>query len=86
MKAMVLQELGGPEKLGYDNVPEPEPGPGETVVRLHAAALNRRDLFATEREELLEDLGGRLVGGLLAVVVFLDRVDLGLSFGEGFEV
>jgi zinc-binding alcohol dehydrogenase/oxidoreductase len=47
MKAMVLHELGGPEKLGYDDVPEPEPGPGETVVRLHAAALNRRDVFAT---------------------------------------
>ncbi len=47
MKAMVLHELGGPEKLAYDDVPEPEPGPGETVVRLHAAALNRRDVFAT---------------------------------------
>src|SRR3712207_2604256 len=47
MKAMVLHELGGPEKLAYDDVPEPEPGPGETVVRLHAAALNRRDVFAS---------------------------------------
>ncbi len=47
MKAMVLRELGGPDKLSYEDVPEPEPGSGETVVRLHAAALNRRDLFAT---------------------------------------
>ena len=47
MKAMVLHEIGGPEKLSYEDVPEPEPGPGETVVRLHAAALNRRDVFAT---------------------------------------
>jgi zinc-binding alcohol dehydrogenase/oxidoreductase len=47
MKAMVLHELGGPDKLSYEDVPEPEPGPGETVVRLHAAALNRRDLFLT---------------------------------------
>src|SRR5918997_1776950 len=47
MKAMVLHELGGPDKLSYEDVPEPEPGPGETVVRLHAAALNRRDLYAT---------------------------------------
>jgi zinc-binding alcohol dehydrogenase/oxidoreductase len=47
MKAMVLHELGGPDKLSYEDVPEPEPGPGETVVRLHAAALNRRDVFAT---------------------------------------
>jgi zinc-binding alcohol dehydrogenase/oxidoreductase len=48
MKAMVLHELGGPDKLSYEDVPEPEPGPGETVVRLHAAALNRRDLFVTQ--------------------------------------
>jgi zinc-binding alcohol dehydrogenase/oxidoreductase len=47
MKAMVLHELGGPDKLSYEDVPEPEPGPGETAVRLHAAALNRRDLFVT---------------------------------------
>src|ERR671910_1228956 len=47
MKAMVLHELGGPEKLSYEDFPEPEPGSGETVVKLHAAALNRRDVFVT---------------------------------------
>jgi NADPH:quinone reductase-like Zn-dependent oxidoreductase len=44
---MVLHELGGPDQLSYEDVPEPEPGPGETVVRLRAAALNRRDVFVT---------------------------------------
>jgi zinc-binding alcohol dehydrogenase/oxidoreductase len=47
MKAMVLHETGGPDKLSYEDVPDPEPGSSETVVRLHAAALNRRDLFVT---------------------------------------
>jgi zinc-binding alcohol dehydrogenase/oxidoreductase len=47
MKAMVLHELGGPDQLSYEDVPETEPGPGETVVRLRAAALNRRDVFVT---------------------------------------
>ncbi len=47
MKAVVLHELGGPDKLSYEDASEPEPGPAETVVRLHAAALNRRDLFVT---------------------------------------
>ena len=47
MKAMVLHELGGPDQLSYEDVPSPEPGSGETVVRLHAAALNRRDVFVT---------------------------------------
>ncbi len=48
MKAIRLHELEGPEGTVYEDVPEPEPGAGETVVRLHAAALNRRDLFATQ--------------------------------------
>ena len=47
MKAMVLHEIEGPDSLSYEDVPDPEPGPGETVVRLHAAALNRRDVFVT---------------------------------------
>ena len=38
MKAMVLHEIGGPDSLSYEDAPDPEPGPGETVVRLHAAA------------------------------------------------
>ena len=47
MKALILREIEGPESLSYEDVPDPEPGPGETVVRLHAAALNRRDVFVT---------------------------------------
>jgi zinc-binding alcohol dehydrogenase/oxidoreductase len=47
MKALVLHEIGGPDKLSYEDAPDPEPGSGETVVRLHAAALNRRDVFVT---------------------------------------
>src|SRR5688572_29866795 len=48
MKAIRLHELEGPDELVYEEVPEPEPGPGESIVRLRAAALNRRDLFATQ--------------------------------------
>jgi zinc-binding alcohol dehydrogenase/oxidoreductase len=47
MKAMRLHEIEGPESLVYEDVPEPEPGPGEIVVRLQNAALNRRDVFVT---------------------------------------
>lgn len=45
MKAVVLSELGGPEKLVLQDVPDPVPGPGEVVVRLKAAALNHRDAW-----------------------------------------
>ncbi|MDQ3375515.1 MAG: zinc-binding dehydrogenase [Actinomycetota bacterium] len=47
MKAIRLHELGGPENLVYEDVPDPEPGSGEVVVKVHAAALNRRDVFVT---------------------------------------
>jgi NADPH:quinone reductase-like Zn-dependent oxidoreductase len=45
MQAIVLRELGGPEKLKLETVPDPQPGPGEVVVRLKAAALNHRDVW-----------------------------------------
>ncbi len=44
MKAIVLREPGGPERLRLEDVPTPEPGPGEVTVALRAAALNRRDI------------------------------------------
>jgi len=48
MKAVVLHELEGPESLSYEDVQDPEPESGEIVVRLHNAALNRRDVFVTQ--------------------------------------
>ena len=47
MKAIRLHELGGPESLVYEDVSDPEPGSGEVVIKIHAAALNRRDVFVT---------------------------------------
>src|ERR671931_385127 len=45
MKAIRIHEDGGPEVLRYEDAPEPEPGPGEVLVRLHAASLNHLDLW-----------------------------------------
>jgi NADPH:quinone reductase-like Zn-dependent oxidoreductase len=44
MKAVVLETPGGPESLQYKDWADPQPGAGEVVVRLKAAALNHRDL------------------------------------------
>lgn len=41
MKAIVLREFGGPEVLKLEDFPEPEPGPGEVVVEVHAVSVNR---------------------------------------------
>ena len=45
MNAVVLSETGAPDVLRLGEAPDPEPGPGEVVVALRAAALNRRDVF-----------------------------------------
>jgi NADPH2:quinone reductase len=45
MRAIVLAGPGGPEMLRLDDVPEPEPGPGELVVKVTAAGLNFIDTY-----------------------------------------
>jgi putative PIG3 family NAD(P)H quinone oxidoreductase len=44
MRAIVTTEPGGPEVLVATDVPDPVPGPGEVVVDVTAAGLNRADL------------------------------------------
>ncbi len=48
MKAILFHQHGGPEVLEYTDFPTPQPGPGEVLVRLEAAALNRLDLWVRE--------------------------------------
>ena len=45
MKTILFHQHGGPEVLEYADFPTPEPKAGEVLVRLHAAALNRMDVF-----------------------------------------
>jgi NADPH:quinone reductase-like Zn-dependent oxidoreductase len=45
MKTSLYRQHGGPEVLEYSDFPTPEPKPGEALVRLHAAALNRMDVM-----------------------------------------
>ena len=40
MKAICVHEFGGPEVLRLQEAPMPQPGPGEVVVRMHAAGVN----------------------------------------------
>jgi zinc-binding alcohol dehydrogenase/oxidoreductase len=48
MDAVRLHETGGPQSLRIDRTPVPQPGEGEVLVRLRAAALNHRDVFITQ--------------------------------------
>lgn len=48
MKAIVVRESGGPERLVPEELPVPEPGPGEVRVRLEAAGVNFIDVYQRE--------------------------------------
>src|SRR5688572_33346373 len=45
MKVVLFRQHGGPEVLEYTDFPTPEPKAGNALIRLHASALNRVDVF-----------------------------------------
>ncbi|GGD29992.1 NAD(P)H-quinone oxidoreductase [Aureimonas glaciei] len=45
MTAIVLKGFGGPEVLVPEDRPVPRPGPGEILIEVHAAGVNRPDIL-----------------------------------------
>lgn len=45
MKAVVADPTGGPENLKYLDLPKPEPGEGEVLVKLEAIGVNFIDVY-----------------------------------------
>ena len=45
MKAIVVEQTGGPEQLTLSERPDPRPGPGELVVDVGAAGVNFIDIY-----------------------------------------
>jgi NADPH2:quinone reductase len=50
MRAVVVTANGGPDVLELQDLPEPEPGPGDVLVDVEAVGVNYRDVY--EREGL----------------------------------
>lgn len=74
MKAVVLHELGEPERLKIENVADPEPKQGEVTVQLHAAALNRRDVWVRR---------GRYANIKLPIILGSDGAGIVSAAGDG---
>jgi NADPH2:quinone reductase len=45
MKAIRVQEFGGPEVMRLVDLPDPQPGPAQAVVRVRAAGVNPVDAY-----------------------------------------
>lgn len=48
MKAVVFHEHGGPEKLVYEDLPAPEPGDDEVLIRVKACSVNHVDIWVRQ--------------------------------------
>src|SRR5882672_5267474 len=48
MKALVITRLGGPEVLELQEVPDPQTGPEQTLVKVEAVGLNFADLMTAQ--------------------------------------
>ena len=46
MKAIWITRKGGPEVLELRDTPQPTPGPGEVLIKIKAAGLNRSDVYS----------------------------------------
>jgi NADPH:quinone reductase len=44
-KAIRIHTNGGPEVMKWEDVPTPEPGPGEALIKHHAVGLNYIDVY-----------------------------------------
>jgi NADPH2:quinone reductase len=72
MKAVRIHAYGGPEVLRVDEVPDPVPGAGEVLLRVHAAGVNfgdvvRRSGRSSSKFSLPAILGSEAAGVIAAV-------------------
>ena len=76
MRASVLNALGDADNLRLENRPDPQPGPGEAVVHLKAAALNHRDVWIRK---------GQYAGIKLPIILGSDGAGQVGEVGEGVD-
>ncbi len=74
MRRIVCREFGPPEHLRLEVVPDPKPGPGEVLVKVHVAGVSFVDGLAPQTypleriAEALNALAKRQITGKLALL------------------
>jgi NADPH2:quinone reductase len=82
MQALMCERFGPPEDLVLREVPVPQPGSGEVLIRVHAAGLNFPDsLIIQDKYQIKAPLpfapGGELSGTVVAVGEGVQRLRVG---------
>jgi NADPH2:quinone reductase len=94
MKAIQVKEPGGPEKMELVDVPTPQPGPHQALIRLAASGVNfidvyfRTGLYKADHPVSLGSEGAgtvEAVGPEVTEVVVGDRVAYAMSRGSYAE-
>jgi NADPH2:quinone reductase len=72
MKAVLFDQLGGPEVLKLGDAPKPEPRPGWVLIKTHAVGINFADTFFRQGQYLvkpnLPDIPGLEAAGVIEAV------------------
>jgi NADPH2:quinone reductase len=67
MKAIVVKEFGAPDVMRFEEAPDPTPGPGQLLIRVHAVGVNPVEAYiragAYARKPNLPYIPGSDVGG-----------------------
>ena len=83
MQALLSHAVGGSETLRLDTIPDPVAGPGELLIRVHAAAINYPDVIILEDKYQLKPPRPFAPGGEIAgEVVALGEGVSGWSIGD----
>jgi NADPH2:quinone reductase len=81
MKAVVIYEAGGPEKLIYTNVPLPQIKPGWSLVKIKSFGINHSEIFT--RQGLSPSVTFPRILGIEAVGVIAESTDeVNLPIGQ----
>ena len=85
-KAIRFNQLGGPEVLHVEDLPDRQPGPGEVLLKVEAVGLNRAESMYyhglyMEPVNLPSGLGYEAVGKVIVVGPEVDPTSIGKRFG-----
>jgi NADPH:quinone reductase len=82
MKAIRFDKIGGPDVLRWDDVPLPEPGPGEVRIRHKAVALNFRDILVRRGQHAVKSFPSGVGTESAGVIEAIGAGVTGFSIGD----